>query len=146
MNIRRRLALALALAVACAANAGASPVDPRPRPPLLRGGDCLDPDFARGFTNLADHTLLVDTGRHAYRLEVSRSCWDIRFTPFVTFRGDPVSNRVCGTAFDAIIPRNGIPCRIQRLELLTREQYKQALADYSAERRARRAERKARKD
>jgi hypothetical protein len=145
MKIRQILALALAVASAAAAS-GAAPVDTRPPAPILRGGECLDPDFARGFTNLGDHTVLVDTGRHVYRLEVSRSCWDIRFTPFVRFRGDPVSNRVCGTAFDAVITRDGFPCRIQRLELLTRDQYKQALADYAAERRAARAARKARRD
>jgi hypothetical protein len=53
---------------------------------------------------------------------------------------------VCGTAFDAIIPSDGIPCRIERLELLTREQYRQALAQDAEERRARRAARKARRD
>jgi hypothetical protein len=146
MTFRPACMLALAFAVTGAATVHAASPEPRPRAPLLRGGECLDPDFARGFANLGDHVLLVDTGRHAYRIEVSRSCWNLRFTPFVTFRGDPVSNRVCGTAFDAIIPRGGIPCRIERLELLSREQYRQALAQDAAERRAARARRKAGKD
>ena len=141
-----RLACRIVLAAAGAASAAAAPADPRPRPPVLRGGECLDPDFARGYVNLSEQVLLVDTGRHAYRLEVPRACWSLRFTSFVIFRGDPVSNRVCGTAFDAIIPRDGIPCRIERLELISREEYRQALEQHAAERRARRAARKARRD
>jgi hypothetical protein len=143
--MRLRPLFLLMLASACAATAAASPVDDRPKPPILRGGECLDPDFARGWTAIDDHRLLVDTGRHRYRLEVSRSCWNLRWTSFIGFRGDPMSNRVCGTPFDAVLTSDRIPCRIERLELLSREEYKQALLDYQAERRARRAERKARR-
>lgn len=143
--MRMRPLSLLLLASACAASAAASSPEPRPRPPVLRGGECLDPDFARSFTTLGDHSVLVDTGRHRYRMEVSRACWGLRFTPFIAFRGDPISNRVCGSAFDAVITRDGYPCRIERLELLSREQYEQAIADYQAERLAERARRKARK-
>ena len=143
MNLRP--CFILMLAAACAATAAAAPRDERPRPPPLRGGQCLDPDFARSYTTLDDHLLLVDTGRHRYRIEVSRSCWDLRYTSWIAFRGDPISNRVCGYAFDAVVPRSGVPCRIERMELLSREEYKQAVQQYEAERRARREERRARK-
>ena len=99
----------------------------------------------RSFVAVDDQHLLVDTGRNRYRMEVSRSCWSLRYTSFIGFRGDPIFNRVCGTAFDALILRDGIPCRIQRMELLTKEQYKQAIAEREAERLAQRARRKQRK-
>jgi hypothetical protein len=136
----------LLLLAACATASGASPGEERPRPPPLRGGQCLDPDFVRSFTALDDRELLVDTGRYRYRIQVSSSCWHLHSSAWIDFRGDPVSNRVCGTVFDAVVPRSGVPCRIERMELLSREQYQQALRDHQAERRARREERRSGKD
>jgi hypothetical protein len=138
-----RSCFALLLVAACAATAAASPREERPRPPPLRGGQCLDPDFVRSFTTLDDRNLLVDTGRYRYRIEVSASCWHLHSSAWIDFRGDPVSNRVCGSVFDAVVPRSGVPCRIERMQLLSREEYQQALQQYDAERRARREERRA---
>jgi len=144
--MRSRIPLILLLASACAAAASAAvpTPDPRPRPPVLRGGECLDPDYIRSFTNLDDQRLLVDAGRRRYLIEVSRSCWNLRFTSFIGFRGDPMFNRVCGTPFDALLTSDRIPCRIERMELISVEAYKQALAQRDEERRARKAARKAR--
>jgi hypothetical protein len=142
MNLRSCFVLLLA---ACTAATAATPRDERPRPPPLRGGQCLDPDFVRSYSALGDRLLLVDTGRHRYRIGLSPSCWNLRYSAWIAFRGDPVGNRVCGTAFDAVIPNSGIPCRIERMQLLSREEYRQARQQYAAERRAEREARRARK-
>lgn len=102
----------------------------------LRGGQCLYINRVRGWTSLDDHRILVDGGRHKYRIEVAAGCSGLAFTHSVGLRGDPVSGRVCGAAGDAVITRD-YPCDIKRMELLTNEQYKQAKSDYRAERKAR---------
>ena len=115
------------------------------RAPMLRGHDCLEPSFARGFVSLDDRNLLVDAGRNRYRIEVSPSCWNLHTANVVGFRGDPISNRVCGAAMDAVLVRGSVPCRIEGLHLLSKEAYRQALHDREAWRRQRKAERAAAK-
>ncbi len=91
--------------------------------PILRGQECLDPRFARGWVYIDDQHILVDAGRYRYQIEFSSSCRDIAYTPVIGFRGDPIGGRVCGSAFDSVLTRD-VPCRIQRMDLLSREQYK----------------------
>lgn len=125
----------LTLGLAASASAGS------PDSPILRGSECLDPDFARGWVELDDRTLLVDAGRNKYRIEVGGACTSLSFTPLLAFRGDPVSGRVCGSIGDAILTRD-YPCRIERMQLISKAQYKQAIDDRAAERKRRKAERK----
>lgn len=125
--------LAIGLATAVSAHATQAPT--------LRGSQCLDPDFARGWVELDDRTILVDAGRNRYRIEVGGACTSLSFSPLLVFRGDPVSGRVCGTLGDAILTRD-YPCRIERMELISKAQYKQAIDDRAAERKRRKAERK----
>ena len=47
--------------------------DPPPRT-LLRGSECLDPQRARGWTQLDDGDLLVDAGRQKYRVTLISAC------------------------------------------------------------------------
>lgn len=108
---------------------------------FLRGAQCLDPTFARGWVYLDDRNILVDAGRYRYRIELNSSCRDIAFTPMITFRGDPISGRVCGGPFDAVITRD-FPCRIQRMELLSKEQYKALEGRRARERAERRMQRR----
>ena len=129
------IASVLAIGLATSATAGA------PAAPILRGSQCLDPDFARGWVELDDRTILVDAGRNRYRIEVGGACTSLSFSPLLVFRGDPVSGRVCGTLGDAILTRD-YPCRIERMELISKAQYKQAIDDRAAERKRRKAERK----
>ncbi len=113
--------------------------------PILRGQECLDPRFARGWVYIDDHHILVDAGRYRYRIEFSSSCRDLAYAPVIGFRGDPIGGRVCGSAFDSVLTRD-IPCRIERMDLLSREEYKAIegkRARDRAERRRVRAERKA---
>jgi hypothetical protein len=119
--------------------------DTRPPAPVLRGQQCLDPDFARSFIDLDDRSLLVDAGRYRYRIEVSASCWNLDHTPVIGFRADPVAGRVCGGPFDAVIVRGGHPCRIERMELLSKAEYQDALKHREDSRHARRIEREAHK-
>ena len=111
----------------------------------LHGHDCLDPAQARGYADLDRGRLLVDAGRKRYLVEVTPSCLNLDVAMVIGFRGDPISNRVCGGPMDAVLVRHSIPCRIERMQLLSKEEYRQALLDYQAQLRARRAERKARR-
>ncbi len=95
-------------------------------PRSLRGADCLDPSMARSWTELDNRSILVDAGRRKYRMEISPACPGFGFSPFLGFKGDPVSGRVCGIIGDSIITRDST-CRIERMEVLDKAQYKQAL-------------------
>ena len=130
-------AFASVLALAFATSASAA----SPGSPLLRGSQCLDPDFARGWIELDDRTVLVDAGRNKYRIEVGGACTSLSFSSLLVFRGDPVSGRVCGGLGDAILTRD-YPCKIERMQLISKDQYKQAMDDRAAERKRRKAERK----
>ena len=121
------------------------PAPTRPPAPYLRGNQCLDPAFARGFTSLDDRRLLVDAGRQRYLVEVSPSCWNLDFASALGFRGDPISGRVCGSVRDAVLLRGEPPCKIERMQLLDKEQYDAALREREAWLQARRAERKAKR-
>lgn len=105
----------------------------------LRGAECLDPTQARGWTEIDDRLLLVDAGRRKYRIEVIPSCTALGYTGTIGFRGDPVSGQVCGGLNDAVLTRD-YPCHIQRIELLSKEQYQQALKEHSEARKAGRTE------
>lgn len=98
-------------------------------PPQLRGADCMSPTAVRGFVEIDDRRILVDAGNKRYRIEVSGSCWNLDTTPEISFRGDPISNRVCGSTFDLVLVRNSNPCKIIRMELISKQQYKEALRE-----------------
>ncbi len=125
----------LALGLAASANAGTTDA------PFLRGAQCLDPNLARSWVELDDRTILVDAGRNKYRIEVSGACTSLSFSQVLVFRGDPVSGRVCGSLGDAILTRD-YPCKIERMQLISKAEYKQAMDDRAAERKRRKAERK----
>lgn len=112
-----------------------------PEAPFLRGSQCLDPDFARTWVELDDRTILVDAGRHHYRIEVAPACTSLGFTNLLVFRGDPISGRVCGHLGDAILTRD-YPCKIERMQLISKAQYKQAIGDRALERKQRKIERR----
>jgi hypothetical protein len=120
----------------------ASAPGPAPEAPIrvgvLRGSECLDPTLVRGFHSLDRNQVIVDAGRHFYRIEVASSCWNLRFASVIAFRGDIVSGRVCGTPHDEILVRGEPPCRIQAMSLMTKDEYKQLQLERAAERKARR--------
>lgn len=117
--------LALCLAALPALAAAPKPA-PAAAPNFLRGSDCLDPDMARSWIEIDNRTLLVDAGRRKYRIEISPACSALGYSPWLGFKGDPVNGRVCGTLGDAVVTRD-YTCRIQRMELLDKAQYKLAL-------------------
>ena len=103
-------------------------------PGTLRGSDCLDPNMARSWIDLDNRTILVDAGRRKYRMEIAPACTALGFSPFLGFKGDSVNGRVCGILGDSVITRD-YTCRIERMELLDKEQYKQALESRKSARR-----------
>jgi len=135
----RMLAAAAALA-ACASCTSATPRGvasveaPAPRVSangrqMLRGSECLDPAMARSWIDVGRDTLLVDAGRHKYRIEVSGACTALTWSPVLVFRGDPVGGRVCGNLGDAILTRD-YPCTIVDMQLLDAAQYKALVRQY----------------
>lgn len=93
---------------------------------------CLDPQMARGWTQMDNGDLLVDAGRNKYRMQVAPACTALSYSNFVGFRGDPVSGRVCGNFRDAVITRE-YPCKIEGMQRLSKEEYDATLkADQQA--------------
>jgi hypothetical protein len=107
----------------------------------LRGGDCLATDRMRGWTAIDERHILVDGGRNKYRIEIAPGCSGLGFEHSIGFKGDPIFNRVCGVG-DEVIVRD-FPCSIETMQLLSNDQYKQALLDRSAEKKARQDAKKA---
>lgn len=127
----------LALALASVVSAS----EPAANKPVLRGNQCLDPAYTRSWLDLDDDTLIVDTGRYRYRIEVSRSCTALSYTQALTFRGDPITGRVCGGVGDAVITRD-YPCNVLSIELLDKQEYKALVDQYTLDRKQRRTARK----
>jgi hypothetical protein len=127
-------ALLLVLSPALASSPAPSGSGPR----YLRGGECLDPTFARGFAAMDDRHLLIDAGSRHYLVELEASCWNLDFANVIGFKGDPVSQRVCGGFNESIVIRGERPCRIERMSLVTNDEYKAALKDRAAWRKAHR--------
>jgi hypothetical protein len=129
------LVLSCCLATLIAPALAASDASDSVRTPPLTGGDCLDSNRIRGWTAVDDRLILVEDVRHKYRVEVAPGCQALKFTHSVAFKGDPTFGRVCGLG-DEIVTKD-YPCAIERMELLTDAQYKQAKDNYRAERKAR---------
>jgi len=132
----------LAAGSAAAAAAAAAPGQlSAPGSPYLRGAQCLNPEFARGWVVLDDRHILVDAGRKRYQIEFRGYCWDIAQTPVIGFRGDPISGRVCGGPFDSVLTRD-VSCSIQRMDLISREEYKSLETQRARDRAARKLQRR----
>jgi hypothetical protein len=127
----------LALVLLAGLPVASTPAPAQAPPPVLRGTQCLDPDFARGWTHWDDRTILVDAGRRKYRIEFQHRCWGLDWSHVLVFRGDPISGRVCGGAFDAVLTRD-VPCPIGRMDLISPEEYRQMVKDRASERAERR--------
>lgn len=110
----------------------------------LHGSQCLDPTRARGWTHLDDSHILIDAGRDKYWVEFYGTCPGLGFTSNILFRGDPISGRVCGSFTDSVLTREQ-PCRIGRMKLLSKQEYRRALNDYDTNRKAKKAARAAEK-
>ena len=107
----------------------------------LRGGDCLATDRMRGWTDIDETHILVDAGRNKYRIEIAPGCSGIGFEHSIGFKGEPIFNLVCGVG-DQVIVRD-FTCSIETMQLLSSDQYKQAVRDRAAEKKARADARKA---
>lgn len=95
----------------------AAPADTASSRTVLRGPDCLDPDFVRGWHTASDGSLFVDAGRRKYRLQVDPTCIELGHSAGIRFRTGGVPSRVCGHIGDAVLVR-GRSCRIDRIELV----------------------------
>lgn len=142
----RTLALAsllpMLLAAPAAVRAETAAATPADKP--LSGTRCLDPRQARSWVRLDNRNLLVDAGRYQYRIQVSSACTALGWTQFLRFRGDGISGRVCGTFDDAILTSD-YPCLIDRMSLISKDEYRQLIKDRDAARKARKDARAAAK-
>jgi len=137
------LLIAMGLGVPAAAFAeetAAPPAKPRP----LTGLRCLDPGPSSGWTYLDDSHILIDGGARKYRVEFTEACWGLKFEMSLAFKGDPFTGRVCGDLGDEVITRN-MHCRIGHMEIISTEQYRQAIRDNKAAIEARKLERASKK-
>lgn len=141
----KRLALAaMSAAIGLFASGGATASASQqsaPGSPYLRGSQCLDPAFARGWVYLDDRHILVDAGRNRYRIQFGGYCRDIAWTQVIGFRGEPITGRVCGGPFDSVLTRD-VPCNIQRMDLISREEYKALETQRARDRAARKLQRR----
>lgn len=121
-------ALACVALFAAAVQAGDTP-EPESRAPAprsaLTGADCLNPSAARSWHYLGGNELLVDAGRRKYRITLWEICTELGHGDSLGFRGDAVSGRVCGNAGERVQLKRS-SCRIDRVELIDAETYREA--------------------
>lgn len=98
--------------------------------------ECLDPERARGWTQLDNGDLMVDAGRYKYRVQVAPACTALSYSNFLGFRGDPINGRVCGNIRDAVLTRD-YPCKIENVQRLSKEEYDAVLKADKEARKAR---------
>jgi len=123
-SIATALLATLALA-GCAGTPAARPAAGDSPRTVLHPSECLDPALARGWTYVDDDELLVDAGRRKYRVRLAELCFGLGTSPALHFQGDAVSNRVCGHAGEYVVVSRQ-RCRIQAVERLDDETYRQA--------------------
>lgn len=111
-------------AIGCAGGPASKDSAPTARGPLA---DCLDPNRARGWVMVDGDQLLVDAGRHFYRIELSFSCPELANSQQLYFKPSNGIGRVCGNAGDAVFgdsrTRLGPGCQIAKLVPISREDY-----------------------
>lgn len=98
--------------------------------------ECLDPERARGWTQVDNGDLMVDAGRYKYRVRVASACTALGYSNILGFRGDPISGRVCGNIRDAVLTRD-YPCKIESVQRLSKEEYDAVLKADKEARKAR---------
>jgi hypothetical protein len=130
------VALVLSLPVAVQASDEAAAAPAAAQTPL-RGADCLDPARTRSYLMTGDKEVIVDAGKRKYRLSIGQSCPALSYTQAISFRGDQIDGRLCGGINDAVVTSD-YPCKVDRIELITDEQYRAASDAYVAERKAKR--------
>ena len=125
-------ALLLTAALAgCASDGGATRADSPAASPPMRAGECLDPAFARSWHFVDDDELLVDAGRRKFRIRLAEMCFSLGTSPALVFRGDRVSNRVCGGVGEYVVVGRD-RCRIESVERIDDESYRQLSGDRKA--------------
>lgn len=129
------MALGLLIPTAQAEETAAAPAKPK----SLIGMRCLSPDQSSGWTYLDDSHLLIDGGARKYKVELFESCWGLKFDMQLAFKGDRFSGRVCGDPGDEIITRDQ-HCHIKHMEIISTDEYRQAIRDKKAEDAARKLE------
>lgn len=121
--------LALFLSVSVAAHAVDGVLEGKPGNPLRPQSECLDPTQARGWAIVANDSVVVDAGRRKFLLRFGASCPELEWTTRLQFRTPGGSGRVCGHAFDAVLPesRGGIvvPCAIESITSIDAARYRE---------------------
>lgn len=110
------LLASLVLVAGCASSPTAAPASAGPGG-VVHPSECLDPSWVRGWDYVDDDELLVDAGRRKYRIRLAENCFALGTSPALVFKGDHVSNRVCGHAGETIIVGHD-RCRIRSVERL----------------------------
>ncbi|MFT3805310.1 DUF6491 family protein [Arenimonas sp.] len=130
------IAASLSLCGLAHASSASAPAEPPASTRILPVAQCLDPQMARGWTQMDNGDLLVDAGRNKYRMRVAPACTALSYSNFVGFRGDPITGRVCGGFRDAVLTRD-YPCKIEGMQRLSKEEYEATLKADKEARKAR---------
>jgi Family of unknown function (DUF6491) len=86
---------------------------------------CLDSKQVRNWIVINDETLFLDAGRKKYRVALQQSCFNLSTSPILSFKGDPISGRVCGSSLDAVRVQ-GEQCRISKIEEIDKKTLNEA--------------------
>lgn len=124
-----RLLVSLGLAlVAVAAPGPSAAAEGTPGNPLRPLSECLDPAQARRWAIVDPDKIVVDAGRRRFLIQLDAKCPDLHWTQLLQFRTAGGSSRLCGHAFEAVLPdaRGGvsIPCTVRSITSIDRERYR----------------------
>jgi Family of unknown function (DUF6491) len=86
---------------------------------------CFDSHRVRQWVPVNDETLFIDTGKQKYRIQFQSSCANLSISPSLTFKGDPISGRVCNSSLNAVIARGEV-CRIRDISEVDKDTFKAA--------------------
>lgn len=125
-----------ALAVLAALSGAAHAAEGTPSNPLRPQSECLDPTQARGWAIVDTDAIVVDAGRRKFLLRFGASCPELEWTRQLQFRTPGGSGRLCGHAFDAVLPdsRGGVavPCSVKSITSIDAAGYRALTSKASA--------------
>lgn len=119
-----RRALLLLCLLPLSSLAAPAPGAPATAATTRSGPPCLDPAFVRSWKSVDDRTLLVDAGSRHYRISLLNDCPTLSIASELRLRGDNITGRLCGFVGETVQVRNEV-CRVQRIDLIDAETYRQ---------------------
>ena len=92
--------------------------------PLQPVSRCLIPQRVRDWAYVSDDRILVNAGRHRYRIDFSYGCPALAFGTSIRFDPGPGTGRMCGHINEAVVVR-GSRCNVARIEEIDAETWRE---------------------